>query len=100
MIPAPDLPPVEEAVADALAEWVTERCEAVDVEVHQLGIQRDLYKDGVHFHWSGNPCASNPRVNLSVALDSGEQRRFVAQPQLTVWVNAPVAPRAYAAGDR
>lgn len=98
MIPA-DLPPVQDSVLDALTEMVATSCAAERVDVHHLGLHRDVYKDGVSFRWTGNACRRNPRLNLSVVRDTGEVHTVVVQPALSIWVQAPVAAEAVTAGQ-
>lgn len=84
----PDLPPVEAA----LIEWAAEVCGATRVEVHFTGLSE--MGDGPFF-WSGDPCRSRPDLRLR----SGE-RTLTVRPQLTVWVEVPLATRDFAVGER
>lgn len=98
MIPV-DLPPVQETVLDALTDMVATACSAEQVDVHHLGLHHNVYKDGVSFRWTGNPCRRNPRLNLSVIRETGEVHTVVVQPALSIWVKAPVAAADVTAGQ-
>jgi len=98
MIPA-DLPPVQETVLEALTEMVANACVAEKVDVHHLGLHHNVYKEGISFRWTGNPCRRNPRLNLSVVRETGEVHTVVVQPALSIWVKAPVAARSVTAGQ-
>jgi len=100
MIPAADLPPVEEAALAALSDMVVESCTAAQVEIHHLGIRKEALRDGVSFRWTGNACQNNPRLNLAVVSESGTAQTLVVQPALTIWVHAPVAPKDISRGER
>jgi flagella basal body P-ring formation protein FlgA len=99
MSPVADLPPIEEAVIAALSEMVAESCSASQVEIHHLGIRKEVLANGASFRWTGNACRSNPRLNLSIVRESGEATNLVVQPALTIWMQVPVAAKDIQTGQ-
>jgi len=100
MIPVADLPPIDVAAMAALADQVVDSCKAAQVDIHHLGIERKTLRDGVSFRFTGNLCQNNPRLNLSIVTDTGQVKKLVVQPALTVWVHAPIAATDIERGER
>jgi flagella basal body P-ring formation protein FlgA len=99
MIPVADLPPVEDAAIAALSDMVVESCSAAQVEIHHLGIRKEVLHNGTSFRWTGNPCRKSPRLNLAIVRDTGEATNLVVQPALTIWIEAPVAAKDIETGE-
>ena len=87
-------------VEDALAGWAAEECEAVQVEVHWLGLA-----DSVALHpdarlaFDGEVCRRSPTVKLRIAEPGKEPWSVTLRPQLELWVSAPVAVETAQAGE-
>ena len=91
--------PVPPAVA-SLTEYVIERCDAVEVEVHWVGIDPTRVSEDADLAWFGDPCRSRPELRLEVVDEGHLEARFTVRPSLTTWVAVPVAQRAASKGDR
>ena len=92
----PDLPPVPE-VESALVEFVTERCEAVGVEVLHLGVQAHTLH-GATVHWTGNPCQTRPELQLLVTRGD-RLSELLVRPRLAITIEVPVAEQFATAGE-
>ncbi|HJN74006.1 MAG TPA: flagella basal body P-ring formation protein FlgA [Myxococcota bacterium] len=87
-------------VEEALARWAAEECDAVQVEVHWLGLSDPVELDPeARFVFEGEPCRRSPAVKLRVAEPGKEPWSVTMRPQLELWVEAPVATETASAGD-
>lgn len=87
-------------VEEALALWAASECEAVQVEVHWIGLADSVVIDpDARFVFEGEPCRRSPTVKLRISEPGSEPRSLTLRPQLELWVDAPVATETARAGD-
>jgi Chaperone for flagella basal body P-ring formation len=82
-----------------LVALAIERCEAVRVEVRWLGVDPARLDPAGVGTWDGDPCRPRPTLALWWTVPSGTDRLTV-RPQLSIWVEGPVAAEAAAVGER
>jgi Chaperone for flagella basal body P-ring formation len=82
-----------------LVALATERCEAARVEVRWLGVDPARLDPAGTGAWEGDPCGSHPTLALWWTVPGGTDRLTV-RPQLSIWVEGPVAAEAAAVGER
>ncbi len=94
MVPAP---PVDLEVA--LVEYVSEACGKADVEVHDVHVDLSHLGKLSSVEWAGDPCQREPTLRLSAFRRGQIVAQVTVKPDLTIWLDAPVASEAAAVGD-
>jgi len=92
-------PATQLQVEDALASWAAETCEAVQVEVHWVGLDSVALHPEARFAFEGDPCRRSPSIKLHIAEPGETPRSLTLRPQLELWVDAPVAVETVQAGE-
>lgn len=82
-----------------LVALATERCAAARVEVRWLGVDPARLDPAGVGAWEGDPCRSHPTLALWWTVPGGTDRLTV-RPQLSIWVEGPVAAESAAVGER
>lgn len=78
----------------SLAAFAIARCDALQVDVHHVGVAPLAVRAAVDARWEGDPCGPRPRLRLHLRDEDGRGTAMLVQPEQTVWVQGFEAPRA------